>query len=395
MEYEITNTYRNWINKLFYFFFIITLLFPVIVINKLVFLSIIALMAFNYKLYNFKTTAPFVLFIIFLFGYIHSFFYYSDRAVSLQLFLSTLVLFLVFPLNKYKVDLDKIIRKCGIIMVIYTWLSYFIVAGGFPISDVYYDFFFYYSTGSFSMRDFVEEGVITFQMGTLPFLYLPLVLCYISFLDKKKKYGNLLLVILFFMTLWLGGSRSSIMTTIFTLILISFIKFSFKNKIRFLMITIPLVMIVVIYLIENTTVFSAGEESNSVKIGHVNSFIKQLNIFNFLLGEGLASYYYSEGSGKLKAYTEISPLDMLRYLGFVLTPIVYMLLFFPLKRLKAYTGENFLFFVIFLMYVINSTTNPTFFNSYGFLVVLWYWSKIMNYKEEENVGINRVNPIKV
>lgn len=376
MEYEITNTYRTWINRLFYFFFIVTLFFPVVFINKLVFLSIISLMFFNYKLYRFRTISPWMLFVIFFFGFVHSFFHYSNMPISQQFFLSTLVLFLIYPIDRYKIDVDKIVKVSGVMMTIYTWISFLIVSTGNPISGVYYDFFFYYSTGSYSLRDFVEEGVITFQMGTLAFLFVPLLLQYISFLEDKK-YSRLLLILIYLITIGLGGSRSSIITTIFTMMLISFIRLSNKNKIIFLMISVPIVMSIGSYLLLNTTVFDSGEQSNAVKIGHFNSFWKNLNLYNFFLGEGLGSYYYSEGSGAMRAYTEVTPLDLLRYFGFVLTPILYIYIFFPIKRLNAYLGDNLIYFVVFFMYVINSMTNPTFLNSYGFLVVLWYWSKIM------------------
>jgi hypothetical protein len=376
MENGISQTYKKWINRLLYFFFIVTLLFPVIVINKIVFISVIGLMVANYKIYKFTTLSPFIIFFIFLWGYIHSFFYYSDRAISLQFFLSTLVLFLIYPINKYKIDLDQIAKVAGIVMVIYTWLSFLIVAGGFPFSDIYYSFFFNYSTGSYNLRDFIDDGVITFQMGTLPFLYIPLVLCYISYC-KERKLGKLFLLLVFFLTLALGGSRASIITTIVTLVLITFIKSSTKNKIRFLLISIPVVIAIGSYLLANTNVFDKGEVSNAVKIGHFNSFLKNLNFFNFILGEGLGSYYYSEGSGAFKAYTEITPLDMLRYLGFILTPIMYMLIIFPITRIRSYLGDNIMYFIVFFMYLLNSMTNPTMFNSYGLLVVLWYWSKVL------------------
>ncbi|TDO77443.1 hypothetical protein EV143_104207 [Flavobacterium chryseum] len=394
MEYGLSNLYKTWITRLFYFFFIVTLLFPVIIINKMVFISIILLMVFNYKIYRFKTIAPFVIFLIFLWGFIHSFFYYSDRAISLQFFLSTLVLFLIYPINKYKIDLDRIAKVSGIIMVIYTWISFFIVTTGLPFSDAYYDFFFNYSTGSYSLRDFVDDGIITFQMGTLPFLYLSLVLYYVSFL-KEKKIGKAIILLIFFVTLALGGSRASILTTIITLVMITFIKSSNINRIRFLFISIPVVITVGSYILINTNVFDKGEVSNAVKLGHYNSFWENLNFFNFFLGEGLASYYYSEGAHAFKAYTEITPLDMLRYFGFILTPILYIYMLFPIRRITAYFGENFLFFVTFFMYVVNSMTNPTMFNSYGFLIVLWYWSKILNTSEiKGSEVINEVKTVK-
>lgn len=143
------------------------------------------------------------------------------------------------------------------------------------------------------------------------------------------------------------------------------------------MISIPILMNIGSYLLLNTNVFDKNDLSNAAKLGHLNSFWKNLNLYNFFLGEGLASYYYSEGSGGLKAVTEITLLDLLRYFGFVLTPIIYSYIFFPVKRFNAYLGDNLIYFVVFFMYVINSMTNPTFLNSYGFLVVLWYWSKIL------------------
>jgi hypothetical protein len=376
MVYEITNTYRTWINRLLLIFFIFTLFFPVLLINKLVFLAIISLMFFNYKLYRFRTISPWMLFLIFFFGFLHSFFHYSDMPISQQFFLSTLVLFLIYPIDKYKIDVDKMVKVSGVMMTIYTWMSFLIVTTVSPLSGAYYDFFFYYSIGSYNVRNFVEEGILTFQMGTLPFLFVPLLLQYISFL-KDKKYSRLFFILVFFMTIGLGGSRSSIITTIFTMMLISFIRASNLNKIIFLMISIPILMNIGSYLLLNTNVFDSGEISNTVKIGHFNSFWKNLNLYNFFLGEGLGSYYYSEGSGVMKSYTEVTPLDLLRYFGFVFTPIIYSYIFFPVKRLSAYLGDNLIYFVVFFLYVINSMTNPTFLNSYGFLVVLWYWSKIL------------------
>jgi hypothetical protein len=296
--------------------------------------------------------------------------------ISRQFFLSTLVLFLIYPIDKYKIDVDKIVKATGVMMTIYTWISFLIVTSVSPLSEPYYDIFFNYSLGSYSLRDFAEEGILTFQMGTLPFLFVPLLLQYISFL-KDKKYSRLFFILIFFITIGLGGSRSSIITSIFTMMLVSFIMGSKQNKIILFMISIPILLYIGSYLLLNTNVFDSGEQSNTVKIGHFNSFWKNLNFYNFFLGEGLGSYYYSEGSGVMKAYTEVTPLDLLRYFGFVLTPIIYIYIFFPIKRLNAYLGDNFIYFIMFFMYIINSLTNPTFLNSYGFLVVLWYWSKIM------------------
>ena len=157
-----------------------------------------------------------------------------------------------------------------------------------------------------------------------------------------------------------------------------FFKSKIVNKILFLAICIPIVLIFIAYLIDNTSVFSSGDSSNFVKIGHFESFLENINFTNFLFGEGLASIYFSKGRGAMLAQTEITPVDMLRYFGFILAPLLYFVIFFPVKKLASYLGSNSLYAVLFLIYVLNSFTNPTMFNSYGLLVVLWYWSKILN-----------------
>ena len=120
-----------------------------------------------------------------------------------------------------------------------------------------------------------------------------------------------------------------------------------------------------------------------MKLGHFESFIDSSNFINLLFGNGLAAKYFSKGTNSVLAHTEITPVDMIRYLGVVLAFLLYFVIIFPTKRINAYFGNNILYIIIFLIYVLNSMTNPTMFNSYGLLVVLWYWYKIL--KEEENL----------
>ncbi|WP_448636298.1 hypothetical protein [Pedobacter panaciterrae] len=248
---------------------------------------------------------------------------------------------------------------------------------GNPISNVLTFIFDNYSAGSYGLRDFSEEATLSFHIGTVPFLYLPFALFFLSYLkDKKRK--NILGMLVIFPAIVASASRGLWMVSLISLIVIYFLNLRLSTKIIFVLISIPIVVSVFGYLIANTVVFSSGEESNSVKIGHITSFFDQLDWTNFFIGNGLASFYYSSGSGVMKAHTEVTPLDMLRYFGFILTPILYTAIFFPIKNLRAYIGENRFYTLIFVLYLINSFTNPIMFNSYGLLTVLWYWSKILN-----------------
>ena len=98
-----------------------------------------------------------------------------------------------------------------------------------------------------------------------------------------------------------------------------------------------------------------------------------------LFGEGLASYYYSEGLGRRIPETEIVLLDHLRYFGFVVTPVVWLALLFPTLRLSTQLMEptRLMSSAIFVLYLAQTFTNPVLFNSYGLTIVLWYWWRLL------------------
>lgn len=371
---------KKYISNLLLMFFITSLLFPTIIINKLVFLIIIMTVIINYRSYKFNVFAPFLIFLIFFYGFLFSFLNNADNDLRLQLFFSVLVLFLIYPINKYKIDVDYIVKVSGLIIAIYTGVSFLIIVTFIDssFSSTYLNFFVEVSAGSNSLRDFVGgDGTISFHIGTVPFIYLSFVLYMVSFIEKKKT-STIFAMLILLITILVSTSRGSIFSCIIAGGYIVFFKSKIVNKILFLAICIPIVLIFIAYLIDNTSVFSSGDSSNFVKIGHFESFLENINFTNFLFGEGLASIYFSKGRGAMLAQTEITPVDMLRYFGFILAPLLYFVIFFPVKKLASYLGSNSLYAVLFLIYVLNSFTNPTMFNSYGLLVVLWYWSKILN-----------------
>lgn len=366
------------VSILFYLYFISTLLFPTFFFNKLIFIIIIGFTVVNYRFYRLNTISPFIVFLIFLYGFLFSFFNYADPVLRVQFFFSVLVLFLIYPIVHYKVDIERIAKVSGLLMAGYTGLSFLIIVVfmNLPFSEGYYEFFNNYSSGSNGLREFAEEGTLSFHIGCVPFLYLSFVLYVISFVEKRK-VSSLVAILIIFITIFISGSRGSILTSIIAAFYIIFSKSNFKTKFIVLLLSIMLLIALFSYLSTYTNVFDSKEESNGIKIAHYESFFDHLNFFNFFLGEGLASFYYSKGSQAMKAQTEITPLDMLRYFGFILTPLLYFFIFFPTKKVASYLGNKSLYLVLTLIYVLNSMTNPTMFNSYGLLIIIWYWYKIL------------------
>lgn len=324
------------------------------------------------------TLSPIIIFCIFLFGYIVSFWGNVDRELSNQLILSVSVLFLIYPIQEYNINIDKIVKVSGAIMALYTLLLFLLIVvySGGPLSSFAYSILNDFGAGGQGKRAFTDEASVSFHLGAIPFLYLPFCLFFHSFLNGKRSI-NILGMLILIPAIILSISRGLWIVCIIGIFLIFFLHLKRIKRIVLISITLPFLLFIIGYLIENTNAFSLKEESNNVKIGHVISFVENLNPINFLIGDGLAGYYYSKGSQIMKSNTEVTPIDMLRYFGFILTPILYAVILFPTQRLTRYKGTNYSFVIIFILYLINSFTNPIMFNSYGLLVVLWYWAKIL------------------
>lgn len=370
--------------NLVFLYVIFTLLFPTFILNKLIFIIISIILVGTINLLSLKSLSPIYVVLIFLYGLFISFFNLVEKNLSYQFFLSTLSLLLIYPILKHKIDFDKIIKISGLFLAFYSLISFVIVVlfVDSPISEQYYTFFKEYSAGSNGLREFTEEGLLSFHTGTAPFLFLSLILYFESFISKRNLF-TFIAIALHIYIIFISGSRGTFFSALLAMLIVIMFKASNKVKIGFLAIGIPLGLYFISFLLQNTEIFSSEEGSNNVKLGHFESFIESTNFFNLIIGNGLGAIYYTKGSGMYKAHTEITPVDMIRYLGVVLAFLLYFVIIFPTKRINAYFGNNILYIIIFLIYVLNSMTNPTMFNSYGLLVVLWYWYKIL--KEEENL----------
>ena len=97
-------------------------------------------------------------------------------------------MFLIYPINKYKIDVDYIVKVSGLIIAIYTGVSFLIIVTFIDssFSSTYLNFFVEVSAGSNSLRDFVGgDGTISFHIGTVPFIYLSFVALMVGY-----KYCN-------------------------------------------------------------------------------------------------------------------------------------------------------------------------------------------------------------
>lgn len=370
--------------NLVFLFVIFTLIFPTFIFNKLILIFIALIFFSTINSYRFLSLSPIYVFLIFSYGFFISFFNQVERSLSIQFFLTTLSLIIIYPVLKYKVDFDKIVKSSGLILAFYSLISFFIIVVYIdsPISEKYYNFFREYSAGAYGLREFTDEGLLSFHSGTAPFLFLSLVLYCESFIIKRKLFF-FIAILLHIYIIFISGSRGTFFSALLAMLIVIMFRANKKAKIGLALIGIPIIFYCISFLFQNTEIFSSEEGSNNVKLGHFESFIESVSFSNLIIGNGLGAIYYTKGSGMYKAHTEITPLDMIRYLGIILAFLLYWVIIFPTKRITRYFGNNLLYIIIFVIYLLNSMTNPTMFNSYGLLVVLWYWNKIL--KEDENL----------
>ena len=136
-------------------------------------------------------------------------------------------------------------------------------------------------------------------------------------------------------------------------------------------------------MFRNTSIFSFTDRSNAVKIGHLICYFEQLNVKQTLIGDGLASFYltaYSPTTQEMLAQTEITFLDHCRYFGIPLSFTIWLGMVFPkwngiikdIRKWNIWQVKEEL--AVLIIYFVWAQLNPVLFNSFGLVIVLWYWS---------------------
>lgn len=362
-------------------FMLTTLIAPVTILNKLLFIFLMLwtlLLITQLRQNSLRLFLPvFGVIAIFMYGLLISVLGRSDSKLALQFFLATFVLMLIHFVDYFRIDMDKASELCGKAMIVFTVLYWALVFNqDVPYAPRAFEWMNEISSSASAEREFIEGGItMTLALGTVPFLFVPWCLTTIR-LIRCTRPSDLLWFLLYGLAIGLSGARGLVLVALAFLIAALFWLTSLRTRIFMILAVVVIFMIVAPVILNETMIFNSQEVSNSVKIGHFNSFLDGLDISGALFGNGLGSYYFSSGRGDWVAHTELTPIDLARYVGIPLAIFVYGLMLLPTGHLASYRGDNYLFSFAFFLFLILSTTNPTLVNSYGMLVVVWYWTKI-------------------
>lgn len=375
------------------------------VYNKLIFVTL--LMIYGAYLLFLKeekkipwvTFAPIVIIAIFAYGFIRGIFNHMDFALAKQFLFTTSILLLIYPIEEFGIDANALLR--GIAPVYFVLYGIYVVYG---INIMEYDLPMFVEkicalfdndltraiaqtilkldagAGGIKYRSYFSGVGMMIHLGSTPFVFILTNVCFIDFLKNRKIMG-LIWTILGVVISYTTGSRALMILMAVSVCILIVLQLEKRQRLVVMWLFGVAGMAVFLYLLRNSTFFSLDEPSNSAKIGDIISYFKQLNLKQTLLGDGLATYYYTTAVDGYLAHTEITLMDYWRYFGIPLGSIVYGALIFPKKNTNWNLFEMKPETAVFLMYLLFSQTNPVLFNSFGLISVLWYWSVLFRRKD--------------
>jgi hypothetical protein len=354
-----------------------TVLVPVFILNKLIFLPLFCVSVYSLLTRPAKTFAPFVVVSIFFYGFCIAMLNEADAGFALQMMIGSAALFLIYVIDAYAVDMGRVLKFTGatLALVMCTFSFLLMALPGSSIGEGLLNYYNANELGFYGVRNFGGLQMFMLHHRSSPFLLVPLSLFFLDFL-KKKKIFPLFFICVILVAIICSASRALMAMAVVSLSILYFSHKKLSMRILIVILAVPALAIFVGYLATETSMFSSDEQSNSIKIGHMLSFFKVIDWEMLLFGQGLGAYFYTEGYGAVVSQTEITWMDSVRFVGLPLSIALLITIFFPVRKIPVDTLSSSSR-LIMTLYVIMSMSNPVMFNSFGFLVILWYWSIVM------------------
>ena len=381
-----------------------SLLIPLVSFNKVIFVLLVLIYGSYILIFKKEnkfecleiTIAPVIILAIFSFGYTRGVDNAGDLTLARQFLLVTSMFALVYPIEELGIDFQRIMKFSAKVYIVFfaIYVIYAINIKEFDIPRVIDSLaklldngvtrtigstLEKYCSGLMKYRAFFGGKGMQVYIGTTPFLMVFVDILFIDYL-RNKKISNLFWVGISVILTLTTGSRTMLLLVPASLCILFWLSLDRKHKIWTMLIVGAVGVAAFIYLLKFSTFFSMSEKSNFVKVGHIVSYIEQLNLKQLLIGDGLATFYYSANEGRELAHTEITLLDHLRYFGVICSMAIWFFMLIPKPDFTNWDWKNWRIWqmkeetVVILLYFFFAQTNPVLFNSFGLISVLWYWN---------------------
>lgn len=227
----------------------------------------------------------------------------------------------------------------------------------------------------------------------LMFIVIPACLSLYKLLfEKKRRINNLLWVILFLVSLFIGGNRGCLLSLVFILSM-ALVFLLRKCSKKIFMIAVPVSLCLFIYL--TFMLLSEKEESNEVKSNHLETYMKILEDRPtvYITGMGPGSKVYSKGFHSYTPLMEWTYLELIRFYG--LGSLVILYLFYnPVIYLYKHRAKFKYGLPISLgcgLYMVSAFGNPFLINSTGMVVLIYISTYIKHEKTKAVLNHGRKN----
>lgn len=277
-------------------------------------------------------------------------------------------------------DFVKLSRMPVIFCCFLAFVSYCFVVSNPLIEDAVW--IFMQNTGEpvlISRRSILGVQILTFYLKScVSFLLVMAYYMYFVLTDKKINIFNILFLLTIVAYFLVSGTRSTMLVPFFLFVVIATRAYKDSKYMKYFMYPIIVLVAIVFVVILVAAATEINEYSNSVKYGHIGSYIDLFdeNYSYLILGQGPGTSFYSEGFGKFVYQTEWSYLDMIRWYGVFSWVIIYVFAK-PLGtfwRMRNQDGLAYCMFWGYMAYLVIAGTNPLLMSSTGMIILLMAYS---------------------
>ncbi len=290
----------------------------------------------------------------------------------IQAYKPYLFLTLAIVLCARNIDLLPVLSKAILLVSCCVLVIYFVVLGEPSLFTFWYQWGNQYGIFTFTVRYYgpLELSAIYFHSIPLSVIAVGYYTRQVQLSNKKRKILCLIKMIIIVLAMILSGSRNSIFMAILVPLII-WVWYSPQRKVAFTKLFIILGVIGAVGKDILIAMFSSGEASNMVKIGHAKDLIELLSQPSiFLFGQGLGSIFFASAIQRETTVVELTFIDLLRKYGIILGSVYLLMFLIPLRRLfDSKYREIHHIFLAYFGYLIMSFNNPFIFSSSGMLVL--------------------------
>lgn len=231
-----------------------------------------------------------------------------------------------------------------------------------------------------------------YYKSIISFVFVLFMSYYSMFHGSGNRILNMLIVIILTFTFLVSGTRATMLLPFAMLAMVSYKKIMTYKKLCYFLYPLLCLFVVAFLFIIFKLATQEGEASNAIKYAHLVSYAQlfEQNPLYLIIGQGPATYFYSEGFHRWTSITEWTYLELLRSYG-LMSVFIFVLLLFPLYKLSKNIRTDYDFGIMFayIFYLLIAGTNPLLISSTGMIIILAIYSYI--YRIEIKSQIEAVN----